>query len=110
METDSRWIWFVLWKLGYSSEADWASVGRPNKAREHYWREIQVDDAFGLSVAAGVSWRPVPEAELDLSLRHTWIEPDCDFGYRRGGSFSSQADGEFTLDHLSVVLTASYVF
>ena len=99
------------WKLGYSSNESWTYYGRTNKARQSYYREIHVDDSFGWSVAAGCSWRPSPRFELDLSLRHTWLEPDCQFGYsyKRKG-FEKHQDGDFTLDHLSVVLTGSYVF
>ena len=60
----------------------------------------------------GVAWRPIPELELDLSLRKTWLEPGCEFGYRdeKTGRRSPQSSGEFTLDSLAVSLTASYVF
>jgi hypothetical protein len=100
------------WHLGYSSEAAWNEMGRTGKTRQNYFREIRVDDAFGWTISAGVSWRPDPRFELDLSLRHTWIEPDCRFGYDYGKQkgFVSQQEGDFTLDHLSVVLTGSYVF
>lgn len=100
------------WNLGYSSEASWIEYGRTGKTRQNYFREIRVDDSFGWTLAAGASWRPHPRFELDLSLRHTWIEPDCVFGYNYGKrkGFKPQLDGDFTLDHLSVALTASYVF
>lgn len=100
------------WKLGYSSAENWEYYGRTKKARQSRYREIRVDDAFGWTIAAGVSWRPHPDFELDLSLRHTWIEPDCRFGYNYGGrrGFEKDQDGDFTLDHLSVVLTGSYAF
>lgn len=100
------------WKLGYSSADSWRYYGATNKARQGYYREIHVDDGFGLTLAAGVSWRPDPRFELDLSLRHTWFEPDCQFGYNYGGrkGFDKHQDGDFTFDHLSVVLTGSYVF
>ena len=100
------------WNLGYGSEADWNARGRTGKTRLNYFREIRVDDAFGWTLAAGASWRPHPRFELDLSVRHTWIEPDCQFGYNYGKKkgFEKHSDGDFTLDHLSVVLTGSYVF
>ena len=100
------------WHLGYASEAAWNDYGRTGKTRQNYFREIRVDDAFGWTLAAGVSWRPAPRAEIDLSVRHTWIEPDCTFGYDYGKrkGFKPLLDGDFTLDHLSVALTASYVF
>ena len=67
---------------------------------------------LGWSVSAGATWRPHPNFELDLSLRHTWIDPDCQFGYWYGKKkgFEKHSDGDFELNHLSVVLTASYVF
>jgi opacity protein-like surface antigen len=100
------------WNLGYSSEAAWNERGRSGKTAQNYYREIHVDDAFGWTVAAGVSWRPDPRFEIDLSLRHTWIDPDCEFGYNYGRKkgFEKHSDGDFDLDHLSVVLTGSYVF
>ena len=100
------------WKLGYSSKADWEYLGRPSKSRQDYHREIRVDDDFGWTIAAGVSWRPAPRFELDVSLRHTWINPDCQFGFFHGGSygFENQLDGDFDFDHLTIALTGSYVF
>lgn len=102
------------WNLGYASEAAWRDHGSPTvKTAQDHYREIHVDDAVGWTLAAGCSWRPTPRLELDLSLRHTWIEPDCEFGYNYGsrkGGFKKQLDGEFTLDHLAVALTCSYVF
>lgn len=100
------------WHLGYSSEAAWNEYGRTGKTRQNYFREIRVDDAFGWTLAAGASWRPSPHFELDLSVRHTWIDPDCQFGYNYGArkGFERHSDGDFTLDHLSVALTGSYVF
>ena len=101
------------WRLGYLSSEEWQSAGKPgNKTAAGRYRYIDVDDAFGLSLSAGVAWRPIPEFELDLSLRRTWLEPDCEFGYRdaKTGRRDRQSSGEFTLDSLAVVLTASYVF
>ena len=102
------------WHLGYASRDAWIARGSPkvHTAQDHY-REIKVDDAFGLAVAAGATWRPHPRFELDLSLRHVWLEPDCQFGYTYSaskGGFKKQQDGEFTLDHLVVAITGSYVF
>ena len=98
------------WHLGYSSEASWREYGSPGtKAGDHY-REIEVDDSVGILLAAGVAWRPVPRMELDFSLRHTWLEPDCKFGYRRRSGFEVRDTGEFTLDHLTAALTVSWVF
>ena len=105
--TEVRW-----WKLGYSSEASWEEYGRTRKSRQGYFREIHVDDSFGWTLAAGVSWRPSPRFELDFSVRHTWVDPDCQFGYYYGGrkGFEKHQDGDFELNHLSLVLTGSYVF
>ena len=97
--------------LGYADQASWTYYGSPrDRTADGRYREIQVDDSFGVTLAAGVSWRPGASFELDLSLRHTWLEPDCEFGYRRKGSFQSVQGGDFTLDHLTVALTGSYVF
>ena len=102
------------WHLGYASHDAWIARGSPKvrTAQDHY-REIKVDDAFGLAVAAGATWRPHPRLELDLSIRHVWLEPDCQFGYTysaRKGGFKKHQDGDFTLDHLAVALVGSYVF
>lgn len=101
------------WKLGYASEESWRQLGSPGvKTRQDHYRRIFVDDAFGWAVSAGCSWRPTPRLELDLSLRHVWIEPDCQFGYEysQPRGFDKHQDGDFTMDHLSVVFTGSYVF
>ena len=104
----------LWWNLGYSTRQDWIDHGSPPvKTAANHYREIHVDDAFGYALCAGVSWRPAPRLELDLSLRHTWLEPDCTFGYNYGskhGGYKKQMDGELTLDHLAVVLSCSYVF
>ena len=105
--TEDKW-----WKLGYASRDSWVYYGGTDKARQGYYREIHVDDGFGWILSAGCSWRPHPRFELDLSLRHTWFNPDCQFGYNYGKrkGFEKHQDGDFDLDHLSVALTASYVF
>ena len=100
------------WHLGYASEASWKRLGRPRTSRTGYYREIRVDDAFGWTLAAGAAWRPHPNFEVDFSLRHTWIDPDCQFGYNHGGRIGFRRDqsGDFALDHFTVALTGSYVF
>lgn len=100
------------WHLGYASEASWNRLGRPRTPRAGYTREIRVDDAFGWTLAAGAAWRPHPNFEVDLSLRHTWVDPDCEFGYNHGGRIGFRKDlgGDLALDHLTVALTGSYVF
>ncbi len=106
---EDRW-----WNLGYSDKESWAYYGSPSdRTANGDYREIHVDDSFGVTLAVGVSWRPAARFEVDLSLRHTWLEPDCEFGYRDGGhhhDFKSIQGGDFTLDHLTVALTGSYVF
>lgn len=97
------------WHLGYASENAWRAYGSPSVPNGHY-REIHVDDAFGFLLCCGVSWRPIPRMELDAGLRHVWLEPDCDYGYRRGNSFDVHSSGDFTLDHLSFTVSVSYVF
>ena len=101
------------WKLGYASEDSWNTLGRPTvKTRQDHYRRIFVDDAFGWAVSAGCAWRPTPRFELDLSLRHVWIEPECQFGYEYSAprGFEKHQDGEFTMNHLSVAITGSHVF
>lgn len=98
------------WHLGYSSAAAWRAAGSPSRPAGGHWREIHVDDALGAIFAAGVSWRPLERLELDFSLRHVWLEPDCKYGYRDARGFDVHSKGEFTLDHLTAALTVSYVF
>ena len=84
----------------------------PCETGDHILCVLPMYHAFGWTLSVGASWRPHPRFELDLSLRHTWIEPDCQFGYNYGKKkgFEKHSDGDFTLDHLSVALTGSYVF
>ena len=101
------------WGLGYAGPKSWKAAGKPgNRTADGRRRYIDVDDEIGLSLVLGVAWRPIPELELDLSLRKTWLEPSCEFGYRddKTGRSDRQSSGEFTLDSLAVSLTASYVF
>jgi hypothetical protein len=48
--------------------------------------------------------------EIDVSVRHTWIEPDVRWGYVGRHEFDEQQKGEFTLDHLSVSAMVSWMF
>ena len=99
------------WHLGYGSYDSWVnSFNKRNHVRSDHFREIEVDDAVGYLVSAGVSWRPIARAEIDLSVRHVWLDPDCDFGYRYTSRRETLLTGDFELNHLSVVLTGSYVF
>lgn len=99
------------WHLGYSSESSWNTLGSSTtKVRGNHYREIRVDDAFGWLLSAGVAWRPAERLEFDLSVRHMWLEPDCEFGYRYRSKFEVHDTGDFTLDHLTAALTVSYVF
>lgn len=99
------------WRLGYSDAEGWRQSGSPSSgARGGRYREIQVDDAFGLVLSAGVAWRITDRAELDFSIRHVWIEPDVCWGYRSSGKFYEEQKGEFTMDHLSVSAMLSWVF
>lgn len=98
------------WRLGYSDEQGWRQSGSPKKEPRGHFREIRVDDAFGIVLSAGVAWRPIDRLELDVSLRHTWIEPDVRWGYVGRRGFDEQQKGEFTLDHLSVSAMVCWVF
>ena len=98
------------WRLGYSDEAGWRQSGSPKSGARGHLREIQVDDAFGLVLSAGVAWRPIERMEIDVSVRHTWIEPDVRWGYVGRRGLDEQQKGEFTLDHLSVSAMLSWVF
>ena len=100
------------WELGYPTPQDWHALGSPTKTALGKRRYIEVDDAVGVSLILGIAWRPIREFELDLSLRRTFLEPDCEFGYKHDASGRKEPEqsGEFTLDSISVVVTASYVF
>lgn len=99
------------WHLGHSSEASWKARGsRTNRTRAGYYRQMNVDDALGVAVSCGLAWRPTDRVELDFSVRHVWIEPDCHWGYQYDDHFEEHQVGEFTLDHLQVSAMLSYVF
>ena len=107
-DADNGW-----WRYGYPSKAEWEASGRsksPSDGRNY--RYIDVDDAIGWSLSAGIACRPHPRLELDLSIRQTWLEPDCEFGYEnaRNGRRAKERGGEFTFDSFSVAFSASYVF
>ena len=101
------------WRLGYPSPLNWEEAGRPSSgsAIDRY-RSIQVDDAFGMSALAGVAWRPARHIEIDLSLRKTWLNPDCNFGYdmKDTGERVTKLKGDFSMDTIAAVLTVSWVF
>ena len=99
------------WRLGYSDEEGWRQSGSPSSgSRGGRYREVQVDDTFGFILSAGFAWRPIDRMELDVSIRHTWVEPDVRWGYSKRGHFDEQQQGKFTLDHLSVSAMLSWVF
>ena len=101
------------WDLGYSSPKAWARAGKPSsKTSAGKHRYIGIEDKIGFSILAGVAWRPIERFELDLSLRQTFLETDCEFGYisASNGDRRATQTGEFSFDCFSVVLTASYVF
>lgn len=101
------------WRLGYLSPVDWNAAGRPSSGTlEGRYRAIHIDDEVGLSAAVGIAWRPAQNWELDFSLRRTWLDPDCEFGYvdEKSGRWTKSLSGHFTMDSLAAVLTASWVF
>lgn len=98
------------WRLGYSDEEGWRQFGSSKSKSRGHLREVQVDDAFGFVLSAGAAWRPIDRLELDVSIRHTWVEPDVRWGYSGHGHFDEQQKGKFTMDHLSVSAMLSWVF
>ena len=99
-----------FWHLNYNSVADWEADGSRETAPRRIYREIHVDDALGWVASAGLAWRPVKHFEVDLGVRQTWIEADCEFGYSWRGTWKTHRHGDFTLDNLAWGLTASFVF
>ena len=99
------------WKLGWYSEEEYREGAKPGKARDGHFREIRVDDTLAWTLSAGAAWRPTPRFQLDATLRHVWIEPKCEYGeYRVKSGYTRNFGGKFWLDHLTAVVSASYVF
>ena len=99
------------WKLGWYSREEYLANAKPGKAKGGYFREIRVDDEIAWTVSGGVSWRPIPRLQLDAALRHVWVEPKCEYGeYREKSGYHADLHGKFWLDHLTAVISASYVF
>ena len=99
------------WKLGWYSEDEYEANAKPGKAKSGYFREIRVDDVLAWTVSAGVSWRPAPRVQLDATLRHVWAEPKCEYGeYKEKTGYRREFGGKFWLDHLTAIVSASYVF
>ena len=99
------------WRLGWTSAEEYEADGRVGKAMNGHFRIIEVDDDIAWVLSAGVSWRPSPRVQLDASIRHVWVEPDCEYGeYTEKRGYEVQQTGNFWLDHLTASVSASYVF
>lgn len=99
------------WKLGWYGEEEYRDNATPGKTKGGYSREIRVDDTLAWTLSAGASWRPARRFQLDATLRHVWVEPKCEYGERRVASgYTRHFGGKFWLDHLTAVVSASYVF
>lgn len=102
---------YTWWNLGYGTKADWDYLGKPDKCREDHYREIHVDDDIGLELSAGLSYQPLEHLLLDCSFVQTSVDLDCQYGYRyKGNKWEEHRTGDFELDNMAVLLTATYVF
>lgn len=100
----------TFWHYGYTRQEDYEAAGKPTKGRSGYLREIHSDDTLGWLVTAGVAWRPVKHLQVDLDVRQTWAETDCEYGYMLKSGWDPHRKGEFTFDNVTWSLSASYVF
>ena len=98
------------WHLGYSNPEEYAAAGRSDKTKNNRYREIRVDDGFGLILQGGIAWRPVEHVQFGLTLRQTFLSCDAEFGYRGNHGFHREMSGDFDLDNFSAVVTVAYVF
>lgn len=98
------------WHRGYSTPEEFRACGSPMRTKSGYHREIHVDDGVGFAASAGLCWLPIDHFQLDLAVRQTWIDNDCEFGYTYPSRWDKHRDGEFCFDNLAVSLTASYLF
>ena len=73
------------WGLGYSSPADYASVGSPNEPRGGKTRELNPDDALGFVVTAGSAFKISEHWSADLYARYMTIETDVEFLIKQNG-------------------------
>ena len=99
-----------FWHLGYSSQESYEYYGKPKKTRSGYYREIRVDDTVGWLASAGIAWRPMKKFQVDLDVRQTWADVDCEFGYNYKSGWDPHRSGNFTLDNVAWTLSAAYVF
>lgn len=103
----------TFWHLGYSSQASYDTYGRPSHTRSGFRREIHVEDTVGWLASAGIAWRPVKHFQVDLEVRQTWADIDCEYGYlwnKTDKGWDPHRTGDFTLDNLTWVISAAYVF
>lgn len=99
-----------FWYLGYSSQDSYEAYGSPTTTRARYTREIHVDDDIGWLASAGIAWRPFKHFQLDLEVRQTWVDVDCEFGYMRRSGWEPHRNGDFSLDNTAWTLSAAFVF
>lgn len=99
-----------FWYLGYSSQDSYETYGSPTTTRARYTREIHVDNDIGWLASAGIAWRPFKHFQLDLDVRQTWIDVDCEFGYMKRSGWEPHRTGDFSLDNTAWTLSAAFVF
>ena len=100
------------WSLGYAHESDWILLGCSDEPRNSITREIEVDDAPGVILAAGSRIEISKNWSWDILLRYMYLEPEAQFTeFRKGKPIPGVADAEtIPFSNLALGLGVSYVF
>lgn len=100
------------WYLGYGSEDQWISYGKPTHGYRNIRRNIAVDGDDQTVMFFGCAIRITDWLSADLYYRSMDITLDAH--YHRTGAYSfdesQDEDGEFVLDHTTMGFGLKYVF
>jgi outer membrane protein W len=98
------------WKKGYSSEADWISMGRPNENRGGKRRRLSVDDTVGYVLTGGADCALTENWAIGFYGRLLFAEADASVQERLAHSVVKRIDGSFDVNNLALGLTVRYSF
>lgn len=100
------------WSLGYAHESDWILLGSSDEPRNSITREIEMDDAPGVILAAGSRIEITRHWSGDFLLRYMYLKPEAEFTeYRKGMPIPGVGDeGAIPLSNLALGLGATYTF
>lgn len=97
------------WGLGYGTPEEWIAAGRPTEPLDGRTRTMQIDGEISPVLQAGAIWRFANHWAVDAQLRYVSSTADAVFRSRVNGVRQPAYDGEFTMDHIGLLLGIRYI-